>query len=138
MGLERALAVPLDVPDAGRARPALLAGLGIERVPYFTHNIFADRDLIEAFMAMHCAIEEGRDVLRERELLIGSFGRLFQRHGSGGNRIPRGAGRPAASLRVKDRMHADYARELRLEDLARRGRTDDLPAHRPVQAAPSA
>ncbi len=39
----------LDVPDANRARPAR-AGLGIERVPYFTHNIFADRDLIEAFM----------------------------------------------------------------------------------------
>ena len=96
----------------------LAAGLGIERVPYFTRNIFADRDLIEAFLAMHCAIEEGRDVFRERELLVGSFGRLFQRHGSGGDRI-----RPAPVdrqilARVKDRMHAEYASELRLEDLA--------------------
>ena len=33
---------------------------------------------------MHRALEEGRDVFHERELLIGSFGRLFQRHGSGG------------------------------------------------------
>lgn len=87
-------------------------------MPYFTHNIFADRDLIEAFMAMHCAIEEGRDVFRERELLIGSFGRLFQRHGSGVNRIPAAPVDRQLLARVKDRMHADYASELRLEDLA--------------------
>ena len=37
----------------------LAAGLGIERVPYFTHNIFADRDLIEAFMAMHLRHRRG-------------------------------------------------------------------------------
>ena len=96
----------------------LAAGLGIERVPYFTHNIFADRDLIEAFMAMHCAIEEGRDVFHERELLVGSFGRLFQRHGSGGDRIPPAPVDRQLLARVKDRMHADYASELRLEDLA--------------------
>lgn len=96
----------------------LAAGLGIERVPYFTRNIFGDRDLIAAFLAMHRAIEEGRDVFRERELLVGSFGRLFRRHGSGGDRI-----RPAPVdrqilARVRERMHADYASELRLEDLA--------------------
>src|ERR1700704_14319 len=55
----------------------LAVGLGVERVPYFTRNIFGDGDLIEAFLAMHCAIEEGRDVFRERELLVDSFGRLF-------------------------------------------------------------
>jgi AraC-like DNA-binding protein len=96
----------------------LASGLGIERVPYFTRNIFADRDLIEAFLAMHCAIEEGRDVFRERELLVGSFGRLFRRHGSGGDRI-----RPAPVdrqilARVKDRMRAEYASNLHLEELA--------------------
>jgi len=96
----------------------LAAGLGVERVPYFTRNIFGDRDLIEAFLAMHCAIEEGRDVFRERELLVDSFGRLFRRHGSGGDRI-----RPAPVdrqilARVKDRMHAEYASNLHLEELA--------------------
>ncbi|CAN5839251.1 AraC family transcriptional regulator [soil metagenome] len=94
------------------------AGLGIERVPYFTRNIIGDPDLIEAFLAMHCAIEEGRDVFRERELLVGSFGRLFQRHGSGGDRI-----RPAPVdrqilARVIDRMRSDYASNLQLEELA--------------------
>jgi len=86
----------------------LAAGLGIERVPYFTHNIFADATH-RGFMAMHCAIEEGRDVFRERELLVGSFGRLFP--------APRQRRRPhpAAPVdrqllrRVKDRMHGDYA-----------------------------
>ena len=96
----------------------LAAGLGIERVPYFTRNIFADRDLIEAFLAMHCAIEEGRDVFRERELLVGSFGTLFQRHGSGGDRIQPAPRRPPAPG-AREGSHARrYASDLRLEDLA--------------------
>jgi AraC-like DNA-binding protein len=96
----------------------LAAGLGIEQVPYFTRNTFADRDLIEAFLAMHCAIEEGRDVFRERELLVESFGRLFRRHGSGGGRIAPAPVDRRILARVKERMHAEYGRELRLEDLA--------------------
>ena len=56
-------------------------------------------------MAMHRAIEEGRDVFHERELLIGSFGRLFQRHGSGGDRVPPAPPRDRRLLaRVKERM----------------------------------
>jgi AraC-like DNA-binding protein len=93
-------------------------GLGIEEVPYFTRNTFSDRDLIEAFLAMHCALEEGRDVFRERELLIGTFGRLFQRHGSGRDRIK---GPPTDRLllaRVTERMRAEHGANLRLEDLA--------------------
>jgi AraC-like DNA-binding protein len=96
----------------------LADGLGIEDVPYFTRNIFGDRDLIEAFLALHCAMEEGRDVFHERELLIGTFGRLFQRHGSGRDRI-----RPPPSdrwlmTRVTERMHAEHSTNLRLDELA--------------------
>lgn len=94
-------------------------GLGLEEVPYFTRNTFADRDLIDAFLAMHLAIEEGRDVFRERELLIATFGRLFQRHGDGGgvriDMVPRDR---TLLERVKGRMRAEYATELRLEELA--------------------
>jgi hypothetical protein len=61
--------------------------LGVDEVPYFTRNTFADPDLIEAFLGMHLALEEGRDVFRERELLIGSFGTLFQRPTQYENRI---------------------------------------------------
>ncbi len=93
-------------------------GLGIESVPYFTRNTFGDRDLIDAFLAMHVAIEEGRDVFRERELLIGTFGRLFRRHGSGGGRIGPAPRDHAILARVKERMYADYASDLHLQDLA--------------------
>ena len=93
-------------------------GLGIEEVPYFTRNTFSDRDLIEAFLAMHCALEEGRDVFHERELLIGTFGRLFQRHGSGRNRIKSPPTDRPMLARVIERMQAEYATNLRLEDLA--------------------
>jgi AraC-like DNA-binding protein len=95
----------------------LAQDLGVEEIPYFTSNVFADRDLIDAFLAMHIAIEEGRDVFRERELLISSFGRLFQRHGSGA-RIEAPPRDRALFLRVRERMQAEYAHELHLEELA--------------------
>ena len=101
-------------------RPALARlaqDLGVEEIPYFTRNVFADRDLIDAFLAMHLAIEEGRDMFGERELLISSFGRLFQRYGSGApiKTAPRDR---ALFDRVKERMRAEYALDLRLEELA--------------------
>lgn len=93
-------------------------GLGIEAIPYFTRNLFGDPDLIDGFLAMHRAIEDGRDVFRERELLIGSFGRLFQRHGSGGERIKLAPRDRVLFARVIERMRADYGADLHLEDLA--------------------
>src|SRR5215471_7111277 len=68
---------------AQSAIDTLAAELGIESLPYFTENLFRDGDLIEGFLSLHRALEAGRDAFRERELLVGSFGRLFQRHGSG-------------------------------------------------------
>lgn len=92
--------------------------LGIEAMPYFTRNMFGDPDLINGFLAMHRAIEQGRDVFRERELLVGTFGRLFQRHGSGGGRIEPAPRDRVLLNRVIERMRADYASDLRLEELA--------------------
>lgn len=93
-------------------------GLGIDAVPYFTRNLFGDPDLIQGFLAAHHAIEEGRDVFREHELLIESFGTLFRRLGSGGGRIKAPPRDSALVARVKARMRAEYASSLRLEDLA--------------------
>lgn len=93
-------------------------GLGIESIPYFTRNTFGERDLIEAFLSLHLALEEGRDVFRERELLVGGFGRLFQRHGSGRNRIPPAPRDRVLFARVKERMLVDHASDLCLEELA--------------------
>ena len=56
-------------------------------------------------------------MFRERELLISSFGSLFQRHGSGA-RIEAAPRDLALFGRVRERMQAEYAHELRLEELA--------------------
>lgn len=97
---------------------AVARGLGIEDVPYFTRNMFGDPDLIAGFLSLHRALEEGRDLFRERELLFGTFGRLFQRHGSGGGRIEP-APRDLLVLRtVTDLMSERYADNLRLEELS--------------------
>jgi len=93
-------------------------GLGIESVPYFTRNMFGDADLIESFLSLHRTLEDGRDGFHERELLIGTFGRLFQRHGSGGGRIPLGPRDQVLLRNVIDRMTARHDDALLLEDLA--------------------
>jgi AraC-like DNA-binding protein len=100
------------------ALDCLARELGIDEVPYFTRNTFADRDLIAAFHAMHLALEDGRDVFRERELLVDSFGALFQRHGSGRSRIKAPPRDRLLLNRAVERMRAEYASDLHLEDLA--------------------
>src|SRR5215471_17047051 len=92
--------------------------LGIETVPYFTQNLFRDADLIKGFLTLHRALEENRDAFHQRELLLDTFGRLFQRHGSGGGRI-QAAPRDQALLRAAiDHMRACHADDLRLEAIA--------------------
>ncbi len=103
---------------ASPAIDGVARGLGLNAVPYFTCNMFTDPDLIAAFLALHRALEAGRDVFREHELLIGSFGRLFRRHGSGGGRAPPARHDDAAVSRAAEIMHARYAGPLRLEELA--------------------
>lgn len=96
----------------------LAEGLDIAHVPYFTSNAFGDADLVTGFLAMHRAIEHGRDVFRERELLVGTFGLLFERHGSGGSRIAPAPRDRTLLARTIERMRSDYAQDLRLEELA--------------------
>jgi AraC-like DNA-binding protein len=92
--------------------------LGVNEVPYFTRNTFPDRDLIAAFHRMHVALEDGRDLFGERELLVESFGALFERHGSGRIRIKAAPHDRLLVARVIERMRAEYSTDLRLEDLA--------------------
>jgi AraC-like DNA-binding protein len=93
-------------------------GLGIAAVPYFTRNMFDDPDLIRAFLALHRALEDGRDPMRERELLVASFGRLFARHGSGGSPIERPPRDRTALARATELMRARYVEELGLDEIA--------------------
>jgi AraC-like DNA-binding protein len=91
--------------------------LGIGATPYFTANIFRDEDLIRSFLALHQALDDGRDALEERELLVRSFGGLFRRHGSGGERIqiaPRDAQLAGAVQELMSERHAD---ELTLDEM---------------------
>lgn len=93
-------------------------GLGIDTVPYFTQNRCLDRDLIAGFLSLHRALQDGRDILRERELMIATFGTLFRRHGSGGGRID-----PAPCDRAKlktavDIIRARLGEHLSLDDLS--------------------
>ena len=93
-------------------------GLGIERIPYFTRNMFRDADLISGFLALHRALEHGSDVFRERQLLIDTFGRLFCRYGSGGGRIELAPRDRALIEQAMALMQARYDDPLRLQDLA--------------------
>lgn len=92
--------------------------LGIDAVPYFIRNTFADRDLIDAFHSLHLGLEEGHDVFRERELLVGSFGTLFRRHGSGRGPLKAPPRDRVLLAKAIERMRAEYASDLRLEELA--------------------
>jgi AraC-like DNA-binding protein len=102
-------------------RPAIetiARGLGIETVPYFTRNTFDDADLIRDFGRLHRTLEAGCDPFLEQECLIGTFGTLFRRHGSGGARIG-AAPRDRTIVRsVVDRMRDRYAETLLLDELA--------------------
>jgi AraC-like DNA-binding protein len=97
---------------------AVAKGLGIEHVPYFTHNMFGDADLITGFLSLHRALEDGHDMLHQQELLVGTFGRLFQRHGSGGGRIAAAPCDDAMLRTVIDIMRTRHAESLHLDELA--------------------
>jgi AraC-like DNA-binding protein len=95
------------------------AGLGIARIPYFTANAFTDADLIAAFRALHYALQDSADALRDRELLVGSFGALFRRHGSDGAQlVQQGRADRAVLGRVIELMQDRYTEALKLEELA--------------------
>jgi AraC-like DNA-binding protein len=87
------------------AMEEIAQGLGMESTPFFTRNPLNDEDLVGKFMALHRALEEGRDPLCEREMLLVSFGALFQRHGSGGVRVE-----PALRDRLRLNKAIDYIR----------------------------
>jgi len=101
-----------------QAVDAVATNLGIERVPYFTRNLFADTDLIADFLALHRALEQDDDPLRGHELLVGGFGRLFRRHGSGGGRVAPSPRDRALLDRAADLMRQRHGDTLKLDEIA--------------------
>jgi AraC-like DNA-binding protein len=102
-----------------RAIAALTGQLGVDALPYFTRNAFADADLIASFLALHRALEAGRGAPRESELLVASFGRLFQRHGASPLRAPAAPRDERLLRRAIEFMRAHQVRPLRLEEMAK-------------------
>ena len=95
----------------------MASALGTAAVPYFTANIFHDRDLIGAFLDLHHVLQQGTDAFLERERLIASFGQLFRRHGSSGERIPVAFQDRRAVTCLRALMQERYAEPLTLEDM---------------------
>jgi AraC-like DNA-binding protein len=62
--------------------------LGIHSVPSFDEHVFGEADLVQDFLQLHQALDGESDPLRERELLVASFGGLVRRHGRQRRRIP--------------------------------------------------
>ncbi|MGE0151631.1 MAG: helix-turn-helix domain-containing protein [Reyranellaceae bacterium] len=93
-------------------------GLGLRRIPYFTANLFTDSDLIAGFLRLHAALAQDADALRQRELLVGSFGKLFARHGSRPHGIALAPPDRTLLNRSIARMRQDHAQPLTLETLA--------------------
>jgi len=97
---------------------ALARDLGIAHIPYFTRNVFTDRDLIEDFLGLHAA-SDGLQTRGDRsELMVAAFGKLFARHGSGGSRIVGPPADRALLHRAVEIMHQRHGEPLLLEDLA--------------------
>jgi AraC-like DNA-binding protein len=109
----RAFYVPKTAIDA------ITSGLGTQSPGYFCRNELSDQSLICRFLDLHRELEDGRDGLRTRELLIDVFATLFKRHGSGSPRaMP--APKDRALLNAVDAiMQGRYGEHLLLDDLAR-------------------
>jgi AraC-like DNA-binding protein len=92
--------------------------LGVDDMPYLAQNLLPDDDLVVGFLALHRALAAGRDALRERELLVMTFGALFSRHSDGGRPIEPGP-RDRRRLRAaEEMMRAELAGQPRLGALS--------------------
>jgi AraC-like DNA-binding protein len=93
------------------------ATLGTDAVPYFMANAIYDRGLIGSFLDLHIALQNGMDGLLEREHLVASFGQLFRRYGSRGERIPSAHRDGGAVTSVQEMMQDRYSGQLTLEEM---------------------
>lgn len=91
--------------------------VGLARTPYFTENVFEDRDLVDACLALHRALDDGRDALEQTELLVGSFGQLARRHAAGGARVRLPSVDRHKIAVVREIMQERYDEDLRLQDM---------------------
>lgn len=86
---------------------------GSDALPYFRSNRLADPSLVRLMAALHEQMDIGGDAEREEELLVSSFGQLYQAHGEG-DRKPdlmfRDEGLLRRAMRIMDERHSDTVR----------------------------
>jgi AraC-like DNA-binding protein len=102
--------------------PAGLQGvasaLGLPGMPSFDRSILRDRDLIDDFLLLHRALEQQGDPMRQRELLVGAFGRLVERDRRGGRRSQPPRRDHGRLERVMAVMRERHDSRLTLDELA--------------------
>jgi AraC-like DNA-binding protein len=91
---------------------------GVHSVPYFTRNMFDDRDLIERFSQLHHALETNTDRLLADELAVDAFGKLFARYGSGETPSDPAPRNGKLLKHLIELMQEHYSENLNLDDLA--------------------
>lgn len=96
---------------------AVLAGLGRQTLPYFSENCIADRELIAQFLTLHHALDTETDTLLQSELLVSTFGSLFERYGQAGGQVAEAPRSRALAARIIATMRERHAESLTLEDL---------------------
>ena len=101
-----------------QALAAVTRATGTAATPYFTANVYADADLVAAFLALHRALETGHDPLCGHEWFAASFGALMRRHATEGNRIPAAPHDRPLLRRITRMMQDEYAQSLTLDRLA--------------------
>jgi len=95
----------------------VLTSLGIDRPLYFTSNVFHDQDLVTRFLELHRALDGEQYSLLHRELLVRSFGALFQRHGQAEQRVPGAPADVRVLAPVLELLRDCYAERLTLEQM---------------------
>src|SRR5262249_46839318 len=78
-----------------------------------------DPALVQAFIALHRAIEDGTDALAEREQLYRCFAGLFARYGSGTASLEGPPVDRSVIAAIVDFMHAHHDQDLSLDDMGR-------------------
>lgn len=108
------------------AHPDLLKGAASEATgrdtsePFFPSPIILDRDLGRHFLDMHVSLGEPASELERGSRLLSVLTQLVRRHADVRHTSGSPAREPRAVNLVREYLHANYAQNVSLEELARR------------------
>lgn len=92
-------------------------GLDLQQLSYFTANRIDDTPLVQGFLNLHQSLLENTEALRQEELLLSSFGRLFRRHGGDRRSAPQIVADRRKLKPAMELMQDSYGEALCLDDL---------------------